>query len=339
MFKKRNGGRNVQYAILLVSALFWILCFNNALADTIIDNGDPGTSFTGEWNVSGATGPWDPSDSSATSLWSRDGDTYTWTFSPTDSGYHDFSMWWTEWPSRSGSVPVTIRYWGGTDTLLINQQQDGGQWNLLNSYPFKAGEHYNITITSVPGGSQNYSTCADAVKFVYQPGLNVLPVATIDSILPNPALTNALVTFTGHGDDLDGTVSGYSWDSSIDGHLGDSATFTMDHPLSPGTHTITFTVVDDNTAESVPVTRTLSVQGTVNEVIIDNGDPGTSFTGTWGISGGPNPWDPAKPLRRRFGVGTAIFIHGPLYLQIRGIMNFPCGGPSILPGARISRYL
>ena len=295
---KRSDVKNVFQVILLVAALFWTLSFANAFADTIIDNGDPGTSFTGTWQVSGAADPWDPADSSATSLWSRDGDTYTWTFTPTDSGYHDFSMWWTEWPSRSSSVPVTISYWGGTDTLSINQQQDGGQWNLLNSYPFKAGENYNITITSVPGGSQNYSTNADAVEFVYRPDLNVSPVATIDSISPNPALTDALVTFTGHGDDLDGTISGYSWDSSLDGHLGDSNTFTLDlsvNPLTPGTHTISFKVVDNNSTESAPVTQTLIVQDTINEVIIDNGDPETSFTGTWLVSGGPNPWNPDDP--------------------------------------------
>ncbi len=293
---KRSDGKNVFHVILWVAALFWILCSANAFADTIIDNGDPGTSFTGTWQVSGGTSPWDPADPSATSLWSRDGDTYTWTFTPTNSGYHDFSMWWTAYSSRSNSVPVTIKYWGGTDTRSINQQQNGGKWNLLNSYPFKAGESYNITITSAPGGSQNYSTCADAVKFVYRPDINVPPVAAIDSISPSPALIDTPVTFTGQGDDLDGTISGYSWDSSLNGHLGDTRSYTTTaSQLSPGTHTISFTVVDNDGKASAPVTRTLVVQSTINEVIIDNGDPETSFTGVWQVSGGPNPWNPADP--------------------------------------------
>jgi hypothetical protein len=228
--------RNVFHAILLVSVLFWNLCSINAFADTIIDNGDPDTSFTGTWGVSSGADPWDPDDPSATSLWSRDGDTYTWTFTPTDSGYHDFSMWWTEWSSRSDNVPVMIGYWGGTDTLYINQQEDGGQWNLLDTYPFEAGVSYDITMTAVTGGTQRYSSSADAVQFVYQPGLNVLPVATIDSISPSPAPTDALVTFTGHGDDLDGTITGWSWDSDKDGLLGNGAgnpsTFTTLGPLS-----------------------------------------------------------------------------------------------------------
>ena len=293
MCVKRSNGRNVFPTILLVAALFWIFSFSNVNADTIIDNGDLRTSYTGAWQVSGGPEPWDHlSDPSATSLWSRDGDTYTWTFTPTDSGYHDFSMWWTEYPSRSNSVPVTIRYWGGTDTFPINQQTDGGQWNPQGTYPFEAGVSYDITITSQPGPS---STNADAVQFIYQPGLNVLPGATIDSISPNPAPTDALVTFTGHGDDLDGTITGWRWDSDKDGTLGSGVgnpvTFTTSGPLSLGTHIISFTVVDDNSEESEPVTQTLTVQDTINEVIIDNGDPETSFTGSWNVSGGADPWD------------------------------------------------
>ena len=303
MLIKRNEGRNVFHAILLVSVLFWILCSINAFADSIIDNGDPDTSFTGSWNVSGGADPWNPADPSATSLWSRDGDTYTWTFTPSISGTYEVSMWWTQFSSRSQNIPVSIEFSGGTDTVPINQQTDGGQWNILGSYPFVADESYDITITAVPGGTQNYSTCADAVQLVYQPGLNVLPVATIDSISPNPALTDALVTFTGHGDDFDGEIIGWSWDSNIDGHLGDGLVgvgevlppFTTPDPLSPGTHTISFTVVDDDGADSEPDTRTLIVQDTINEVIIDNGDPDTSFEGSWSVSGGVDPWDPADP--------------------------------------------
>ena len=291
---KRNGRRNVFNVILLVSVMFWILCSINALAETIIDNGDPGTSYTGTWSVSGGEEPWDPADSSATSLWSRNGDTYTWTFTPTDSGYHEFSMWWTAYSSRSDNVPVIINYWGGTDTVTINQQTDGGIWNTIDSFPFEAGVSYDITVTAVPGGTQNYSTCADAVQLVYLPG-NVLPVATIESISPNPALTGAPVTFTGHGDDIDGEITGYRWHSSINGNFGDSAASTTSSSLSPGIHIITFTVVDDDLEESEPVTRTLTVQDTINEVIIDNGDSETSFTGTWGVSGADNPWNPADP--------------------------------------------
>ena len=129
-------------------------------AETVIDNGGPGTSSTGTWAASGAAGSY-----GSPSVWSRDGTTYNWTFTPfTVSGNYDVSMWWTVYSSRSTSVPVDIRHTGGTTRVTINQQQNGGKWNVLGRYTFTAGQSYTITITSQPGPS---STSADAVKFSF----------------------------------------------------------------------------------------------------------------------------------------------------------------------------
>jgi len=73
-------------------------------------------------------------------------------------------MWWTEWSTRSTDVPVTILYAGSKTTLRINQQVNGGQWNSLNSYYFKAGKTYKVIITAQAAPA---SACADAVKFTY----------------------------------------------------------------------------------------------------------------------------------------------------------------------------
>ena len=103
---------------------------NAVSAEVIIDNGGPGTSFTGGWDVSGATGSY-----GSNSVWSRDGAKYTWSFTPSASGNYDVSMWWTEWPSRSTSVPVDITHSGGTARVTINQQVNGGKWNSLGVTP------------------------------------------------------------------------------------------------------------------------------------------------------------------------------------------------------------
>jgi len=266
-----------------------------AAADEIIDNGDPGTSSTGTWAVSGGPDPYDPADPDATSLWSRDGSTYTWTFTPTEAGAHEIRMWWTAYASRANSIPVTIEHAAGTETVTVNQQTGGGQWNSLGTYTFAAGVSYDVTITAVPGGTANYSTCADAVQAVYRPDLNAPPTAVIDAVSPSPALTTDLVTFTGHGEDLDGTISAYSWHSSIVGYLGDTADLTLTTPLPEGVHTITFTVTDDQEAVSEPATQSLVVGEVASGTVIDNGDPGTSFTGTWTPSGAAGAYDPMDP--------------------------------------------
>ena len=126
-------------------------------SEVIIDNGDYNTSFTGAWYISGGANPY-----GADSFWSRDGSTYTWTFLPTVSASYELSMWWTEWSSRSTSVPVDIEHSGGTIRIYIDQQRDGGQWNSLGQYFFEAGTSYYVTVTAQPGPT---STCADAVRF------------------------------------------------------------------------------------------------------------------------------------------------------------------------------
>lgn len=125
--------------------------------EVIIDNGDPGTSYTGTWEVSGGSNPY-----GADSVWSRDGDIYTWTFRPSVSGTYTLSMWWSGWPSRSASVPVIIMHDEGWAVAYINQQQNAGQWNEIGKYTFTAETDYTVTMLSQPAPA---STCADAIKF------------------------------------------------------------------------------------------------------------------------------------------------------------------------------
>ena len=137
----------------------------------------------------------DPDTYGANSVYGRNGATYTWTFTPAVSGNYEISMWWTYATSRSDNIPVDIPHFGGTDTYFINQQANAGKWNTLGTYPFVAGQSYNIKITSQPNPT---STCADAVRFVNVPG-NVAPVATINSVSPNPSTPGQSVAFSGSG--------------------------------------------------------------------------------------------------------------------------------------------
>jgi len=271
---------------LMSIGLFVFLSLNplSALADTIIDNGDPDTSFTGDWRVSGGSNPYGDD-----SLWSRGGSTYTWTFTPSESGVYQVSMWWTQYDSRSSNIPVTIEHSGGTATEYINQQENGGQWNILGTYSFEAGLSYSVTITSQPSPA---STCADAVRFimndppeanndefnVYQNSSgNSLNVLANDTD-PDPGDT---ITITAVGTpNQGGTVT-------ING-TADALIYT---PASGFTGTETFTyTIEDTFSASDQATVTVTVQGSDDAIIIDNGDPETSFTGDWRVSGGANPY-------------------------------------------------
>jgi PKD repeat protein len=239
--------------------------------EVIIDNTSSDTSRTGTWTASSASGYY-----GTDSVWGRDGATFTWRFTPTQTGNYNVSMWWTTTSSRSSSIPVQINNANGSQTVTVNQLQNAGQWNSLGTFNFVAGVTYNMIMTSQPSPT---SSCADAMKFTL---VSSGPTAVIDSITPNPANLGQTVTFTGHG--TGGTIAGYQWTSSIDGAIGSAASFSTSS-LSAGTHSITFKVTDTNNATSEAATASLMVAGTAaQDIIIDNTDSRTSRTGTWTAS-------------------------------------------------------
>jgi hypothetical protein len=126
-------------------------------SQTIIDNRDAATSKAGTWKVSGGANPW-----GTDSFWGWNSATFTWRFTPLQSGTYELSMRWTYYNDRSQNVPVDIQHSGGKVRSYVNQRANGGQWNSLGNFYFNKGSSYAITITARPAPA---STCADAVKF------------------------------------------------------------------------------------------------------------------------------------------------------------------------------
>ncbi|UCC93397.1 MAG: PKD domain-containing protein [Thermoplasmata archaeon] len=104
------------------------------------------------------------------------------------------------------------------------------------------------------------------------------PVANIVSIQPNPALVGEEVTLTGEGTDEDGTVVAYSWESTFDLIIGDTAVLKTS-TLSIGTHTIIFKVQDDDGAWSEAVSRDLTINANSKFTLVDKTElPGQAYT-------------------------------------------------------------
>ena len=89
-------------------------------------------------------------------------------------------------------------------------------------------------------------------------GENIAPTAHIDSITPSPAYDTQTVTFEGHGNDTDGTITAYFWESNLNGRLSNKSTFNH-RSLAVGNHSITFRIRDDNNTWSANVTANLTV--------------------------------------------------------------------------------
>jgi PKD repeat protein len=87
---------------------------------------------------------------------------------------------------------------------------------------------------------------------------NEPPTACISAISSTEASTGETITFQGAGDDSDGTVVAYRWQSDIDGELSDEQNFEISS-LSPGRHTITLSVQDNDGAWSEECSATVTI--------------------------------------------------------------------------------
>ncbi len=128
----------------------------DSLDEVIIDNWDESTFFTGTWKISRGLNPYGDE-----SLYSLDyGSRYT--FEAALGGNYVISLWWTEHSaSRCSRVPVEI-YDGDAllETVEVNQQANGGQWNELGEYLF------NGTARVVVVSQGGCSTGVDALEIV-----------------------------------------------------------------------------------------------------------------------------------------------------------------------------
>lgn len=103
--------------------------------------------------------------------------------------------------------------------------------------------------------------------------VNKIPVAHIDPATDDSAGERDPVYFEGYGTD-DGSITGYNWRSNIDGFLSDQPEF--ESVLSAGTHTVYFSVMDDQLQWSKEVTTRVSVNG-LPVAYIDSVSPTTAY--------------------------------------------------------------
>jgi uncharacterized protein (TIGR02145 family)/uncharacterized repeat protein (TIGR02543 family) len=125
-----------------------------ALNPGIITHSDQGTSFLGQWTP--VTAPDAFQDESMVTQ--ENGAAFT--FDTGHTGCHTVSLWWSQDPERHDAVPVEI-YDDITllDTVYVNQQAGGGQWQELGTYYFEHG-----AVIVVVSDSSTHTTSVDAVQ-------------------------------------------------------------------------------------------------------------------------------------------------------------------------------
>ena len=244
----------------------------NVTPQIVIDNGDLGTSSVGSWPVSSGTNPY-----GTDSVYSKTVGT-SYSFEAALMGPQEVSLWWTYLSNRSTAVPVDI-YDGDVllDTVTVNQQADGGQWNVLGNYTFSGMARVVIRSTSTS------STSADAVRFV--------PIDTTIPVITSSAVTQGSVgaPYTYDVDGFGDPALFYQLLTAPAGMLIDADTGVITWtPSAVGSYAVTVELSNAN--GSTTQSFNIDVTDPSLELIIDNGDLGTSSVGSWPVSSGTNPY-------------------------------------------------
>ncbi|GAB4322200.1 MAG: hypothetical protein Kow0059_17170 [Candidatus Sumerlaeia bacterium] len=129
--------------------------------EVIVDNAGSGFSASSSWWASTSTPGYYGSNYHVRATGAVS-DPATWTGNLSQSGTYSVYAWWSAGSNRAASAPYLIYHSGGTATVYVNQQTNGGKWNLLGSYSFGSGnQQVKLSCWTTAG----YYVIADAVRF------------------------------------------------------------------------------------------------------------------------------------------------------------------------------
>lgn len=134
--------------------------------EIILDNADSGFSASANWAT--GTSSTDKYGSNyrfrSTQLIS---DAATWSVSLASAGTYTVHAWWPQGSNRSIKAPYIVYHTGGSQTILANQQINGGHWNQLGA-TFNLNAGANQVKLSCWTTETNKVVLADAIKWVRQ---------------------------------------------------------------------------------------------------------------------------------------------------------------------------
>ena len=204
-----------------------------APTEVIVDNGGPGTSFTGTWVPSSGADYY-----GSLSVYSIRDASATYTFTADVSGYHVVYLRWTWYSGSSNRCSnVQVDIFDGNillHTIYVDQanQSLGGIWNLLGTYFFNGTARVVIH-----GQGSGCSTSVDGLQLVEtnQPG------APVANFFATPTSGGAPLTVQ-FNDQSIGFISARLWDFG-DGHTSTEQNPSHEYTI-PGTYTTSLTVTN-----------------------------------------------------------------------------------------------
>jgi|GEM_PF-3240442 len=157
----------VKYASGVFSTVDTVSVGDGSPSTVVVDNKDSGATFVGNWPSSTFEDEYVGDDYQHDDNSGKGEKTATFTPGLDAAGEYDIYAYWNnsevEEDGRATDVHMDINYDGGSDTVTVDQTQNGGQWNKLGTYSFTSGTGESVTIRN--DGTSDYIV-ADAVKFV-----------------------------------------------------------------------------------------------------------------------------------------------------------------------------
>ena len=139
---------------------------DQTVSDIVIDN--PAAAVTGSWSTQSTSTDKFGADYR---FKSRGTGTGFLTFAPSILVAGDYQVyeWHPAGSNRALNAPHVINHALGAQSLAVNQQINGGKWNLLGTFGLSLGTGGNIRITDGFATPTNGVVMADAIKLTYIP--------------------------------------------------------------------------------------------------------------------------------------------------------------------------
>jgi len=267
--KSKDGANNESVS----SDYTFTTADSEVVDDIIIDN--PQCELTGSWTT-------------GTSATDKYGTNYYYTATTTTEtksarwrpnilvlGKYDTYVWYPQGTNRSQKAPYTVYYSGGSQTVEVNQQANGGRWNLIVSNKrFDIGTSQYVKLHNGTGES-SLVVMADAVKFVFLSYIDTQPPSAPSNLNADAVSTSQInLTWSASTDNVG--VAGYKIYRN-GAYLASVTTTTYSNTgLSAGSsYTYYVTAYDDAGNES----SASNTDTATTWIILDN--PSATFSGTW----------------------------------------------------------
>ncbi len=179
---------------------------------------------------------------------------------------------WAAAANRNSAVPYEITSASGISTVVVNQQNNGGNWNLIGTYNFNQGATGSVKIRTPADVDPNHSVIADGVMLQM---IHLAPSVATSAFSTPPVVTgqNAILSVLGSDDGGESNLT-YTWSLigsppapvTYSRNANNAAQVTTVTFTQPGNYNFQVTITD---AGGLSVTSTVSVQVNASPVSID----------------------------------------------------------------------